>query len=52
MAESDFRGVHVLVVEDSNDTLELLREGLLQDLRPHAIVGDVTMPDDGVEFAR
>ena len=68
---ADLSDVHVLVVEDTDDTRELLREALefcgalvttaaskkeaerlLDRLRPHVIVSDITMPDDGVELLR
>ena len=71
MAMPDLRGVHVLVVEDSDDTRELLREALqycgasvttaaskkeaarsLERRRPHVIVSDIAMPDDGVALLR
>ena len=71
MAEMDLRGVHVLVVEDMDDTRNLLRavleywgalvttaasateaKSLLQQVRPHAIVTDIAMLDDGVVLVR
>jgi CheY-like chemotaxis protein len=64
-------GVHVLVVEDTDDSRELLRGGLeycgalvttaesvekakriLETLRPHVLVTDIAMPDDGLEMIR
>jgi DNA-binding response OmpR family regulator len=67
----ELRGVHVLLVEDTDDTRELLREALqycgalvttaaskkeaerlLRDLKPHVIVSDIAMPDDGIALLR
>jgi CheY-like chemotaxis protein len=64
-------GVHVLVVEDTDDSRELFRmaleycgavvttaasaeeaKRLLATLRPHVLVSDIGMPDDGVELIR
>jgi len=69
--DMDLRGVHVLVVEDTDDSRELLRvvlqysgarvttaapateaKSLLQEIRPHVIVTDIAMPDDGVALVR
>ncbi len=71
MALRDLAGVHVLVVEDTDDSRELLRIALeycgalvttaasaeeakrvLSTLRPHVLVSDISMPDDGVELIR
>lgn len=71
MARSDLAGVHVLVVEDTDDSRELLRVALeycgalvttaasaeeakraLATVRPHVLVSDITLPDDGVELIR
>ena len=71
MALQDLVGVHVLVVEDTNDTRELLRIALeycgalvttassadeakriLENLRPHVLVSDIAMADDGLELVR
>ncbi len=71
MAHKDLLGVHVLVVEDTEDSRELLRLALeycgalvttaasaeeakrvLSTLRPHVLVSDIAMPDDGVELIR
>jgi CheY-like chemotaxis protein len=64
-------GVHVLIVEDTDDSRELLRMALeycgalvttaasaeeakriLESLRPHVLVSDIGMPDDGFELIR
>ena len=64
-------GVHVLVVEDTDDSRELLRLALehcgalvtaatsaadakrvLETIRPHVMVSDIAMPDDGLELIR
>lgn len=64
-------GVHVLVVEDTDDSRELFRMALeycgalvttaasaeeakriLENLRPHVLVSDIGMPDDGLELVR
>jgi CheY-like chemotaxis protein len=71
MATNDLSGVHVLVVEDTDDSREMLRVALeycgalvttaataeeakriLETLRPHVLVSDIAMPDDGVELVR
>ena len=71
MALQDLAGVHVLVVEDTDDSRELFRMALeycgalvttaasaeeakriLENLRPHVLVSDIGMPDDGVELIR
>lgn len=71
MALNDLAGVHVLVVEDTDDSRELLRVALeycgalvttaasadeakrvLSTLRPHVLVSDIAMPDDGIELIR
>jgi CheY-like chemotaxis protein len=71
MAHRDLDGVHVLVVEDTDDSREMLRVALehcgalvttaasaeeakrvLENLRPHVLVSDIAMPDDGVELIR
>ncbi len=71
MAPKELAGVHVLVVEDTDDSRELLRVTLeycgalvttaasaeeakrvLSTLRPHVVVSDISMPDDGVELIR
>jgi CheY-like chemotaxis protein len=67
----DLVGVHVLVVEDTDDSREVLRLALeycgalvttaesaqrakliLETLRPHVLVTDIAMPDDGLELIR
>jgi CheY-like chemotaxis protein len=67
----DLDGVHVLVVEDTDDSREVLRAVLeycgalvttaasaeeakrvLDTIRPHVLVSDIAMPDDGVELIR
>lgn len=67
----DLGGIHALIVEDSNDSREVLRlalqycgalvtsvasaseaESLLSELRPHVLVTDINMPDDGVTLIR
>ena len=67
----DLEGVHVLVVEDTDDSREVLRTALeycgalvttatsveearsiLSTLRPHVIVTDIAMPDDGLALIR
>jgi CheY-like chemotaxis protein len=69
--DGDLRGVHVLVVEDTDDSRELLRlaleywgalvttaesaeraKRLLDTLRPHVLVTDISMPDDGIALIR
>ena len=71
MALQDLVGVHVLVVEDTPDSREMLRVALeycgalvttaasaeeakrvLETLRPHVLVSDIAMPDDGVHLIR
>ncbi|HEX9477884.1 MAG TPA: response regulator [Methylomirabilota bacterium] len=71
MALNDLAGVHVLVVEDTDDSREMLRVALeycgalvttaasaeeakrvLATLRPHVLVSDIAMPDDGLELIR
>jgi CheY-like chemotaxis protein len=71
MATNDLSGVHVLVVEDTDDSREVLRVALeycgalvttaataeeakriLATLRPHVLVSDIAMPDDGLELVR
>ncbi len=71
MATNDLSGVHVLVVEDTDDSREMLRVALeycgalvttaataeeakriLATLRPHVLVSDIAMPDDGLELVR
>ena len=67
----DLDGVDVLVVEDTDDSREVLRAVLeycgtlvttaasaeeakrvLDTIRPHVLVSDIAMPDDGVELIR
>ena len=64
-------GIHVLVVEDTPDSRDMLRYALeycgalvttaesateakrvLETVRPHVLVSDVAMPDDGLELIR
>ncbi len=71
MATNDLAGVHVLVVEDTDDSREALQmvleycgalvtaaesasaaKRLLETLRPHVLVTDIAMPDDGLELIR
>ena len=71
MAHRDLEGVHVLVVEDTDDSREMLEATLescgalvttaasveearriLSTLRPHVIVTDIAMPDDGLALIR
>jgi CheY-like chemotaxis protein len=71
MGHRDLEGVHVLVVEDTDDYRELLRMALeycgalvttaasaeeakriLDSIRPHVVVSDIGMPDDGLELIR
>lgn len=71
MALGDLVGVHVLVVEDTDDSRELLRVALeycgalvttaasaeqaarlLSEVRPHVMVTDISMPDDGLRLIR
>ena len=67
----DLTGVHVLIVEDTDDSREVLRmvleycgalvtaaesaekaKRILETLRPHVLVTDIAMPDDGLELIR
>jgi CheY-like chemotaxis protein len=69
--DGDLAGVHVLVVEDTDDSREVLRmvleycgalvttaesaekaKRILETLRPHVLVTDIAMPDDGLELIR
>jgi len=71
MALRDLAGVHVLVVEDTDDSREVLRvvleycgalvttaesaeqaKRILETIRPHVLVTDIAMPDDGLELIR
>jgi CheY-like chemotaxis protein len=71
MALRDLVGVHVLVVEDTDDSREVLRmvleycgalvttaesaekaRRILETLRPHVLVTDIAMPDDGLVLIR
>jgi CheY-like chemotaxis protein len=71
MALQDLAGIHVLVVEDTDDSRELFRMALeycgalvttaasaeeakriLESQRPHILVSDIGMPDDGLELIR
>ena len=71
MATQELAGVHVLVVEDTDDSRELLRvvleycgalvtdaasvdqaRRILDTLRPHVLLTDIGMPDDGVALIR
>src|SRR6266550_7044049 len=71
MPLGELAGVHVLVVEDTDDSREMLRVALeycgalvttaasateakriLENLRPHVLVSDIAMPDDGLELIR
>jgi CheY-like chemotaxis protein len=71
VAHRDLEGVHVLVVEDTDDSREMLRIALeycgalvwtaesaarakriLETLRPHVLVTDIAMPDDGIALIR
>jgi CheY-like chemotaxis protein len=64
-------GVHVLVVEDTADSRDMLRFALeyfgarvstaasaseakrvLRTIRPHVMLSDIAMPDDGLELIR
>jgi CheY-like chemotaxis protein len=68
---AELNGVHVLVVEDTDDSREVLRvvleycgalvttaasaeeaKRVLENVRPHVLVSDIAMPDDGVELIR
>ena len=55
MALHDLAGVHVLVVEDTDDSRAASAEEakrVLESLRPHVLVSDIGMPDDGLELIR
>ena len=71
MPTQDLLGVHVLVVEDTDDSREVLRtvleycgalvttaesaeraKRILETVRPHVLVTDIAMPDDGLELIR
>jgi CheY-like chemotaxis protein len=71
MALQELAGIHVLIVEDTADSREILRVALeyygalvttaesverakriLETLRPHVLVSDIAMPDDGLEMIR
>jgi CheY-like chemotaxis protein len=71
MPTQELAGVHVLVVEDTADSREMLRVALeycgalvttaasaaeakriLEKFRPHVLVSDIAMPDDGIELIR
>ena len=71
MPLGELAGVHVLVVEDTDDSREMLRvaledcgalvttaasateaKGILENLRPHVLVSDIAMSDDGLELIR
>ena len=71
MALRELEGVHVMIVEDSDDSRDVLRIGLeycgalvttaasreqalkiLGTLRPHVLVTDIAMPDNGVRLIR
>jgi CheY-like chemotaxis protein len=70
MALRDLAGVHVLVVEDTDDSREVLKVVLeycgalvttaesaekakrILEIRPHVLVTDIGMPDDGLELIR
>ena len=68
---ASLEGVHVLIVEDTDDSRELLKivleycgalvtaaesadqaKRILDTLRPHVLVTDIAMPDDGIELMR
>jgi CheY-like chemotaxis protein len=70
-AHKDLDGVHVLVVEDTDDSREMLQivleycgalvtaaesteraKRILETLRPHVLVTDIAMPDDGIALIR
>jgi CheY-like chemotaxis protein len=70
-AHRDLEGVHVLVVEDTDDSREMLQivleycgalvtaaesaeraKRILETLRPHVLVTDIAMPDDGIVLIR
>jgi CheY-like chemotaxis protein len=71
MALRDLAGVHVLVVEDTDDSREALKvvleycgalvttaesaekaKRILETVRPHVLLTDIGMPDDGLELIR
>ena len=71
VTDRDLDGVHVLVVEDTDDSREVFRavleycgalvttaasaeeaKRILDRIRPHVLVSDIAMPDDGVELIR
>ena len=71
MALQELAGVHVLVVEDTDDSREILQmvleycgalvttaesaekaKRILETIRPHVLVTDIAMPDDGLELIR
>jgi CheY-like chemotaxis protein len=71
VTDRDLDGVHVLVVEDTDDSREVFRavleycgalvttaasaeeaKRILDRIRPHILVSDIAMPDDGVELIR
>ena len=71
MALPELAGVHVLVVEDTDDSREMLRVALefcgavvttaatatqakriLETIRPHVLLSDIALPDDGLELIR
>src|SRR4029077_14406342 len=71
MLHRDLEGVHVLIVDDSDDSREIIRialeycgalvttadsaeraKGLLSEVRPHVLVTDIHMPDDGLRLIR
>jgi len=71
MALRDLAGVHVLVVEDTDDSREVLKvvleycgalvttaesaekaKRILETIRPHVLMTDIAMPDDGLELIR
>jgi CheY-like chemotaxis protein len=71
MANRELAGVHVLVVEDTDDSREVLcmvledcgalvtsaasaeeAKRLIDTVRPHVLVTDIAMPDDGLELIR
>jgi CheY-like chemotaxis protein len=47
MALRDLAGVHVLIVEDAERA-----KRILETVRPHELVTDIGMPDDGLELIR
>jgi CheY-like chemotaxis protein len=69
--QGELAGVHVLLVEDTDDSRELLcmaleycgarvtatasaeeAKRMLDTVRPHVLVSDIAMPDDGIELVR